>query len=292
MKKITYKELVESVEKIDTILSELGIEYRSHDRILQAIRLIKELDVVKENDDKRKEFMILNNKSGQIFTSLVELFELKHILENSVGWDKNVLKEKLVKILDGTLILSKETPKNSHARNIFFELSLAAEFKRAGLNANINAINPDISVNIKERTYFIQCKRVFSENRLRKLIGEAKSQLINDLDTNNGENYGVIALSLSRMFTNGLYCLDSKSSVSALQYLDFILLEFINKYSEIWKSITDKRIIAIILQVSLPVVLREESMIAWGRQITVNNIHDNDSLAQLEVDFKGLNPNS
>jgi hypothetical protein len=83
-----------------------------------------------------------------------------------------------------------------------FELSLAADWKNAGSEVEIG--EPDIKLRTPAAGFQTECKRPFSENSVRKNIADAASQLGGELDKpGNENNYGIVAISLTRVFTKG-----------------------------------------------------------------------------------------
>lgn len=83
-----------------------------------------------------------------------------------------------------------------------FELSLAADWKNAGNQVEVG--EPDIKLRAPAALFQTECKRPFSENSVRRNIEDAASQLGKELNRPGNENdCGIIAISLSRVFTKG-----------------------------------------------------------------------------------------
>ena len=85
---------------------------------------------------------------------------------------------------------------------MMFELSLAADWKNAGSEVELG--EPDIKLRATAGMFQTECKRPFSENSVRKNLEEAASQLGDELNEAGSQNdYGIVAISLSRVFTKG-----------------------------------------------------------------------------------------
>jgi hypothetical protein len=95
-----------------------------------------------------------------------------------------------------------EEPKNSEARNTMFELSLAADWRNAGSEVEVG--EPDIKLHAPAALFQTECKRPFWENSVRTNTEDAASQLEKELNKpGNESDYGVVAISLNRVFTKG-----------------------------------------------------------------------------------------
>jgi hypothetical protein len=147
-----------------------------------------------------------------------------------------------------------EQPKNSEARNTMFELSLAADWKNAGSNVELG--EPDIKLRAPAALFQTECKRPFSENSVRSNIGAAASQLGKELNNPGNENdYGIIAISLSRAFTKGnLGCFAPPGM--GKQVIGEALAEMLDEHTQEWglKRFREMhpRIVAVMFQLAAP----------------------------------------
>lgn len=283
----SYTAILEKVKEIDSFLTSYGISCNKNDRIHKAISLIDGLNKVLGDNEKMHQYLASFDKKGECLFSLVELSELAHILDNLGQQDSNTLKDKIKKIIDGPLLSIAESATSNIARNTMFELSLTADLMSRGIKATLGNPNPDISVIFPNRSYLIQCKRTFSENNIEKLISDAKNQLVADLD-NGANSYGVIALSLSRIYVQGKNLLVSRSEDSARAFLYKTLEKFMIANQRYWKKITNNRIVAIILHISCPAVIEEEKLLTWAHVMIGNNISDDGTFDLFFSDFNKL----
>jgi len=197
MKVASFNAVLDSLIKLDPWLESLGIEPKS-DRWHQAVQMVKKAK-------KQREIIEGGGPRVQIIhymDGLFEALEIHEIVEAFHGDSSPALKAKLMRALCGPISPFDEQPKNSDARNTMFELSLAADWKNAG--SEIEVGEPDIKLRAPAAVFQTECKRPFSENSVRKNIEEAASQLGKELDKSINElDYGIAAVSLSRVFTKG-----------------------------------------------------------------------------------------
>ncbi len=112
----------------------------------------------------------------------------------------DVLRPRLRRMLSGPEMPSEEDPGLNQARNIQFELWMAATLSRAG--GAVVLAEPDLQCNIGDVTILIACKRLFSVSKLTRRINEATAQLRRSLSGRpEGTFAGVIAISLARILT-------------------------------------------------------------------------------------------
>jgi hypothetical protein len=109
----------------------------------------------------------------------------------------DVAKTKLSAVFSGPVLPSDEDSTSNHARNIQFELTLAALLKRAGYAPRLGE-HPDLLVHVVDRDYVIECKRVFSAAKVITRIAEAGAQLHADRKNVVASTCGIVAISLSR----------------------------------------------------------------------------------------------
>lgn len=108
------------------------------------------------------------------------------------------LAPKIRALLAGPELPSDEDQASNQARNIQFELWLAATLWRVGLQVKL--AEPDLWCKNGEATVLFACKRILSPKKLTKRVNEATDQLRRGLaPLPEGKSWGVIAISLSRI---------------------------------------------------------------------------------------------
>jgi hypothetical protein len=138
----------------------------------------------------------------QYMFALAELLEFQQIILWLRDEEPATLGPKLVRALSGSADPAEETVKNNVGRNTMFELSLAAEWRRAGLDVEIG--EPDIRLTVGSQVFFVECKRPFAWTGIVRSLSEARRQLQkNGANPAPGTPKGVIAISLNRVASAG-----------------------------------------------------------------------------------------
>lgn len=88
------------------------------------------------------------------------------------------------------------------SRNTLFELTVASFFHQSGLPIDITGIS-DVVSEFEGRRVVVEAKRPLTKAGTRGLVREAVSQLKKRFSTGKGEAIGIIAISCSRIWTEG-----------------------------------------------------------------------------------------
>jgi hypothetical protein len=135
-----------------------------------------------------------------------------------------------------------------------FELSLAADWKNGG--AQVVLGEPDIEFILALTRFLVECKRPFYDHSVRGNIKEAASQLSAELDKPGRErDYGIVAISLSRAFTQGdLVCFADESE--GRDFVNATLQWLIDENREAWgvngSAGFHERIVAVMFHLAVP----------------------------------------
>lgn len=187
-----------SFDGLDDWLSSKGVLPRGMDRIHQLIQAVRAHDprllgpVVQMTNEEQRRYMF----------ALAELIEFREIATWLREEDPTILRLKLNRALSGSTDPVKETLNNKDGRNAIFELYLAAEWRRAGLNVEIG--EPDIKLTVGNQVFLVECKRPFTWPGVVSCLRHANRQLReNGTSPIPGAPKGVIAISLNRVITQG-----------------------------------------------------------------------------------------
>ncbi len=289
MIKHSFQELINLQKDFDLFLIELGLKIKTNDRIHQSFNLIEMAERDRKDDQKARDFMKNELRRKKFYFSLLDIAELREILKHSNQFNNEILKEKVKKYIKGNILLSEETVSSNEAKNIGFELGLTSKFISDGYQSNLCKNNPDILVNVNKNRYLIECKRVFSESGIESAVEDGKNQLNRTLKNKN--DFGIIAISFSRVKTANDMMLVCRDENDARQQMDALFLSFIKKNQRFWKRINNKKIVAVLLHFSSLIGFDNELPLSTSNFIVLNNIHDNDpSFVKLAYDLKGLKP--
>lgn len=277
----TYQDLLDNFDEFDSLLSELGITSNST-RLHEAASLVKNLDMkVKLTKEGKVE---VGSVPEKYLHGLWILSEINHIMKSVGGFDKEILTTKLKKITKGPLILKNETSINNEARNTMFELVLASDLLMNGYKTGLDDPNPDIKVVLPKKTYLFECKRVFSEKKVERQIGDAKRQLEKQL-AEDENSHGVIAISIPRIYIGKGERLVANSWEEAMSFLNETMQKFVEKHKRFWKNISNKRIVAVVFHLSCPALIEGVSAVTY---YTRTNVHDDNTFDVFKKDFNRL----
>jgi len=109
--------------------------------------------------------------------------------------------ETLKRALSGPLQPIEENQKNRDGRNIWFELTLAAEWRLRG--ASVSLGEPDLRLTRDGIPFLVACKRPASNQNIDANLRAAFKQLEANLDTVPVGTFGVAAISLNCIFNQG-----------------------------------------------------------------------------------------
>ncbi|MGB2623622.1 MAG: hypothetical protein WA857_03890 [Candidatus Acidiferrum sp.] len=248
----------EVLDQLDGWLRSLGIEPK-RDRWHQAAEMVKQANEQRELIERGGLRAPINNYVDGLFDA-TEIYEIMRAFQGNTS---AALKAKLARGLCGPVSPLEERPTNSAARNTMFELSLAADWKNGGVDVEVG--EPDIRIRFGIPAFQVECKRPFSENSVRSNIADAASQLGNNLDRPGSENdYGIVAISLSRVFTKGnLVCFAPEGT--GRQVIGETLAEMLDENTKRWglrrfREFHD-RIVAVMFHLAAPWDIRGERLI-------------------------------
>jgi len=136
------------------------------------------------------------------FTALTESAELVESLPFAKTVPHEVIIPKLTEVLKGPVLPTTENANTNQARNILFELTLAAKLWRAGLSPELGE-HPDVRCSVDGRPVHIECKRPFSRLGARRAYTRALKQILTGLKDAPTGSRGIVALSITRLINTG-----------------------------------------------------------------------------------------
>jgi hypothetical protein len=189
--------ILDGLAGLDDWLIALGIPPKL-DRWHETIRIVERAKASRESVERGGQRQTIDNYISGLF----DASEMHEIIRAFSGGTSGALKDKMMRALSGPIASLQEQPKNGVARNAMFELSLAADWKNRG--ASVQLGEPDILLHLGNALFQVECKRPFYERSVLSNIKDAASQLGKELDKEGNENaFGIVAISLSRIFTPG-----------------------------------------------------------------------------------------
>jgi hypothetical protein len=210
---LSYDSLLGDLAELDSWLAGMGVPTRSSDRIHQLIQLLRELNARSLGPTLR----ITREEQRQYMYAVAELVEFHQIFTSLNQENPAVLRPKLIRALSGSLDPLDESASNNVGRNTIFELSLASEWRRAGLEVAIG--EPDLRLILGQQEFLVECKRPIDWTGIARCMKDAKRQLSRSgVRAANGAPKGVIAISLSKILARGerILWVDSMAEKSRL----------------------------------------------------------------------------
>ena len=163
-----------------------------------------------------------------------------------------MLRPKLMRSLSGSLDPTDESATNNVGRNTIFELSLASEWQRAGLEVSIG--EPDLRLILGSQEFVVECKRPFDWSGIVRCLKDAKRQLRKgSVRATAGAPKGVVAISLSKIVARGqrIFWADSMADKSKLG--EIIESELAANRGRWWNKVQfDDSIAGVLFHLSLP----------------------------------------
>jgi hypothetical protein len=198
--------------------------------------------------------------TAKIETLLNDLEESQEILEASDQFsnlNKPGLRDRLEKVLSGQRELAKESLAKAEARNVLFELVMAARIDRAGFVVDLDRIE-DVFFDLFGRPCFVECKRVHSANKLRTRIEEAARQIGKRCnDSQSSKARGIIALDVSKIENPGTFLLSCQTGNQVLKEIKQDLQAFVTLHKSALQSVhnREKRALGIYVYLRLPTAI-------------------------------------
>ncbi len=230
-------------------VTDLGIKRGTNDRLTQISRLVEEAEIARVQSRQPDELPIIGTFDNYIY-AMAEALEFTQIYEAFRRAAPELIAPKLRRALDGPFRLANETRGNSVGRNTAFELALAAEWSLRG--AEIEIGEPDITLHIGEVSFVVECKRPLRIESVRTNLRAARDQLASVLDQSPKTYVGMIAVSVSRIFTGGVSLFRAHSEADVDMLTEELEL-FLDRYKHEWGSLRmDSRIGAVLFHLSIP----------------------------------------
>ena len=205
----------------------------------------------------------------QLMNSLLEAQEICAIHRGLCNINDSDLSNRLGKIVKGKVLLSEESPKSSHARNISFELLIASACASSGLPIDLEPPN-DVWLPLSDHPLAIECKRPFSYAKVETRLRDGFKQLIqryNNHHENPSNVRGILALSISKIENDGSKFLSAKTEEELNSQTFHIIETFCAKYERHWNSGVDKRTIAVLIHLEAPAIIESPVLLLMNRQL-------------------------
>jgi hypothetical protein len=173
--------------------------------------------------------------------------------------DTATLFPKLRDILGGPPLPNEEDENSNHARNILFELNLAAKLWVAGLAPTLGE-RPDLYCEVAKKRLLIECKRPLTRKGARKRIGKAWSTLTQLAKSDLPGTRGVVALSVTKLINPGDAIFTASDVADARTGLGSLLSGVTDQLGERWEH-PGTKVIGVIFHVITPAFLEDRKLL-------------------------------
>jgi len=214
--------------------------------------------------------------------SFVEGFEFADALASLEDQGSSIPRELLERALSGPADPSLENDRNNLGRNTTFEVVLAGDLAAAGLKPTLGS-EPDVITELSGRRLLIACKRSLHSETVRTQIEAAAKALGRRLETEgNPRDCGLIAVSVTRVFTTGEKVLEVSHETQVRDYLDGELRALIAQHEQVWRTIKSPKIAGLLFHISTPGYVIEEKLLITAAHTLIVHIAGKSDAALLE----------
>ncbi len=261
-----FEDILSTLEQLDSWLRELGIQPKN-DRIHQAIEIVRKAEEGLQKFRATKEPAKIGNIRDFYF-GLVEAFEFYDIFRAFKDERPAALAPKLIRALSGPLRPAEETKRNADARNVMFELALAAHLRLHGGDVSIG--EPDVTVHLNGAPFIVECKRPFREESIRSNVRAAAHQLKTKLDSSVWSNsMGLVAVSVGRILNPGTY-LYKVPTVGAARVMAGALEHMMHENERHWAKLDlHPRLSAVLFHAITPAFVEDKDIVARMGAVTI-----------------------
>ena len=186
-----------------------------------------------------------------------EIRELAFVFTRFTRNETDITTELLKQILQGHA-LPTTSPEVEHCRNYLLQLRAAAYFIDAGFGVSVNS-KADVVATKDGKTYYVECKRLYSLSQVEKRFSELRDQLLTRLRAHaeKGDAFGIAWIDPTSILVSriGMYSAYSRAACQVAVRMDLSL--FANQ-CPFKKLQQDPRILAAMLQMVWPSISADE----------------------------------
>ena len=177
-------------------------------------------------------------------------------------------KHRLGIYVEGAVLECEEVPASSSnkARNIGFELLLAATMARAGLDPQFPT-QSDLTT--QRPALRLECKRLQSPQKAEKNIRDAASKLQKRSSEGIQRVPGIIALAIGKIVHGGRLRLRAHSVQQGMATIDGVCLAFLREHEHVWEGWSKKHIQAVIAFYSGIIEVPSSNQWYWAYDVAI-----------------------
>lgn len=213
--------------------------------------------------------------------ALTESTELGGILSYLRIAEATQVRGKLAKVLGGPVLPSDEDPASNEARNILFELNMAARLWQAGARPQLGR-GSDVRCEVADTPLLVECKRPFSPEKISRRIRDAEDQLNKRLKSSSPGSRGLIAISVSKILNPGDKFLVYRGEAQGRDGLSRHLERLAEKVQNRWRSV-GRKIIGVLFHAITPALDEEADMYVVAQQSVVYHFSESEGTRDAQM---------
>ena len=212
---------------------------------------------------------------AEVVRLMRELHEVVFVLD-TLATNKIAVPNKLIRASFEGHPTPLNDPESDRSRNYILELRVAIYFLRLGYTVLLDQ-DCDVVAEREGRRFFIECKRLYSENKVHDRTKEAFVQVLRRLASaeKGKQDRAIVWVDPSPIILKYCPFYMAATKVAALQAARYDLLEFQRRYLPRPRLPQDRRVIALILQMVWPSRCSLDQAINTGFTALVTPGHEN-----------------
>jgi hypothetical protein len=264
----TYIDASAELDRACAWLRDIGINY-SPTRVGKYRKLFA--SIAKHQQSKTLPAFLERETFESWVNAVHEVAEISRIFEGLSAQDNKNLIQRLQKSLKGhdKYVLEDN---DSSGRDFSFELSVAAKFVRSGYTVDFSH-DADVAVDIEQFKFYVECKRLKSENQIEKRISEGLNQLTTRYEGSQNPSLtrGILALSIGKTINADLGLLVAENPMTLADVAFRHNAGFIETYKSCWQMNVDQRTLGVAIILDAPGVIEAEKKLVTCHEITIIN---------------------
>lgn len=199
-----------------------------------------------------------------------EIQELEYVRQHLSYAPDIGLAGKLRDIVGGPVLTSGEVSPGTanHARNILFELTIAATLAAAGFPLLPSGIC-DLCTSFEGQKVMIECKRPQSQKKVERLVKEGMRQIGKHLGGQADRSFGLLALSASKVISGGTHVIRTPNKEGIRTELVAAMDQIIQAHGLAWNRNVPCGMVAVILHAGATGIAEDSGQLYTGKQFAI-----------------------
>ena len=263
---LKFAELAEHLDGAVEWLARMGVDV-TKSRLGRYRRDMLELSAAAESKDIDRLKVLYESA----LTPLFEANEIVGIYDAFAGSaHENYVRDRIQALSSGPISYTDEdTSASNRARNLAFELQMAARLLAAGLSLE-EKIRSDITTRVGTRVVLLECKRPHSEAGVERSVMDAKHQLKQHCDGVDGsQRLGVVAVDLTRLTNPDFELLRGITTTEGAEFLAGYLRNYHDTHKRLWARLHGTKAIGVILRLSVLAHFSDDRSLTYCQQYAI-----------------------